>query len=211
MREFFFTLLNNLYKMAGLRQLEKIYEEFPDKKDHTREINALLDELCKVCGMFSYIPELDMQNIIRDKIYSDPKFIGLNGKILFNWFDSVKGPYYSRYVDEQAKKSEGEKVNAEPLTGEARDKAIEKWQQALNKVGHPEKVEHTGSKLKSKFSQLSDVPEIKERYRPPSLEEIEKRERHTAWIRANFDAYTGKPLPGFIEEKEWLKTNYGNK
>lgn len=40
---------------------------------------------------------------------------------------------------------------------------------------------------------------------------LEQSERHTAWIRANFDAYTGKPLPGFIEEKEWIKIHYGNK
>jgi len=208
MRQFFFDLLNNLYKMAGLRQLEKIYEEFPDKKDHTREINALLDELCKVCGMFSYIPEQDMQNITRDKIYSDPKFIGLNGKILFNWFDSVKGPYYSRYIDEQAKKEQTEKVNAEPLTGEAREKAIKEWQQVVNKIGSPEKMEHTGSKLKSKFSQISDVPETKETYRPPSLAEIEAREKHHAWIKANFDWRTGDKLPGYVPEKEWIKINF---
>jgi len=205
MRQFFFTLLNNLYKMAGLRQLEKIYEEFPDKKDHTREINALIDELCKVCGMFSYIPEMDMQNIIRDKIYSDPKFIGLNGKILFNWFDIVKGPYYSRFIDEQSKKEQTEKVNAEPLTGEARAKAIKEWQAALNKIGHPEKIDNAGSKLKNKFEQLADNTE---KYRPPSDDYFFERQMHVEWIKANFHPVTKEKLPGYVPEKEWIKINF---
>lgn len=45
-------------------------------------------------------------------------------------------------------------------------------------------------------------------YVPTDKAYLEQSERHTAWIRANFDAYTGKPLPGFIKEDEWVKINY---
>lgn len=202
MRQFFFDILNNLYKMAGLRQLEKIYEEFPDKKDHIREINALLDELCKVCGMFSYIPEIDIQNIIRDKIYSDPKFIGLNGKILFNWFDSVKGPYFARSI-EQVKIPEDYK----PLTGEAREKMIDLFLKSVMAIAPPEKAEFKGTQLRNS---LPAVPETENKYyyQPPSLEEIEARERHTAWIRANFNYLTGEKNDDFVPEKEWISKNY---
>lgn len=193
--------------MAGLRQLEKIYEEFPNEQDHKREINSLLDELCKVCGKFSYIPEMDMQNIIRDNILSDTSFYGLNAKKIYEWFDKVKGPYHARYMDEQSKKEQPEVVNAEPLTGEAKEAKIKEWLAAVNKILPPEKLENSGSKLRENlYAGVEQTERIA--YNKPSLEELEERERHHAWIVANFDPKTAKPLPEFMEEEQWLKEVY---
>ncbi|MES1181853.1 MAG: hypothetical protein ABUL44_03570 [Flavobacterium sp.] len=43
-------------------------------------------------------------------------------------------------------------------------------------------------------------------YTPKSF--LEESERHTAWTRANFDIYTGKPLPNHMPEEQWLKEVY---
>lgn len=45
----------------------------------------------------------------------------------------------------------------------------------------------------------------RELYPKTPISMIEQRELHIQWIQENYDPYTGKPLPNWIPESEWLE------
>lgn len=129
MREFFLNLLENLDKLAGLRQLEKIYAAHGEDLESARnEIKVLLDVLCRVSKQFPEIPEDDQQKIITQAVISTSReeFTSLNGNVLWGWLNKQKPRYFK-----QSHHQEVEEKKAEPLTGEARQKALEKWLNSL--------------------------------------------------------------------------------
>lgn len=203
MKQFFFNLLESLDKVAGIRQLDKIYASYKTKEEAKPEINMLLDELCNVCNRFDYIPRADMQRIIQDGILTDPEFFGLHGRFIFKCLSKACGAYYKEPVD-AVKLPEGvEKY--EPLTGEARAKWLEDWMKALKNVDESTKMTFStssGSKLKAN---LSELPETKG-YKPPSAETVYLMQLHDQYIRENYDL-TGKLKPGALSENEWIRLN----
>jgi hypothetical protein len=128
MREFFFELLNNLDKLAGLKQLDKIYAAHgEDKEAAKKEINVLLKVLCTVSAQFPYIPEADQQKIISQAVITE-EFPSLNGSDLYKWLVRHKDKYF---VESQHKPSE---PAAEPVVGEARQKWLKEWEKSLANV-----------------------------------------------------------------------------
>ena len=204
MRQYFFNLLESLDKVAGIKQLDKIYQSHDTVDDAKIEINLLIDELCSVCNRFDYIPRPDMKRIIHDGILMDPEFFGLNGRAVFRWLSKSCGAYYKEPI-EAVKLPEGvEKY--EPVTGEAREKWLQDWLKVLNKVDEnvkPVLTNASGSKLKAN---LQELPETKG-YRPPTAETVYLMQLHDAYIRENYDSITGKPKENWMSESEWQRLN----
>lgn len=193
MRAYFLDLLNNLDKLAGLRQVEKIMNSSPNPK---AEINELIAVLVRVSEQFPYIPMQDQKNIISAAVITDPEFNSLNARIVYKWLAIHKDKFFKEaaHIQQQAEE------NWVPLTGEARMARLKEWEKSLEGF-----EDH---QLNGKFVPYADVREIEKndnRYIPPSAEEVESYRLHMEWVRENFDPRTGKPLPTWISEVEWLK------
>ena len=85
MREYFLNLLGDLDKLAGLKQLDKIYAAHGDNIEGAKaEIKKLLDVLCNVSAQFPMIPSADQQKIITQSVITED-FPSLNGNVLYKW------------------------------------------------------------------------------------------------------------------------------
>lgn len=127
MREFFLNLLNNLDKLAGLKQLDKIYAiHGEDLEGAKKEINILLTVLCDVSKQFPFIPEYEQQKIISHAVISDPEFMSLNGSIIYKWLAKNKDRFFK-----ESHHIENDQAKGEPLTGEARAAKLDEWLKSL--------------------------------------------------------------------------------
>lgn len=186
MREFFYNLLQNLDKLAGLKQYEKLTQT-PNPK---QEINTLLDILCRVCDQFPFIPEQDKIKIINDSVVADQEFIGLNAKIIFKWLNAKREFYM---------KEKGEpEISPDALTGEAREQRLQEWLQAVNKAEGI--MTERSDPYKTVREQWTNP--TGEKYKPLTEEQIYQRVRHLEYIRQNYDS-KGKPVPDWISEEEF--------
>jgi hypothetical protein len=123
MRQFFKNEFKTLEIKTGLKQYDKIME----RDDHEEIMNALLDEMVRVCGLYSFIPDNDKENIIKQNILTDPEFTGFNGKIIYKWLAAAKHLYFKEQAHIDSKAPAGYKV----LEGKERDEAIKKWLASL--------------------------------------------------------------------------------
>jgi len=194
MKKYFNDLLNNLDKLTGMKQLDKLMAT----KDPKKEINDLLEILCRVCNMFGYIPDEAKQQIISDNIISDQEFIGLNAKIIFKWLDKAKGLYFSQSVEQIAVPE-----NYKPLVGDEREKAIQTWLKSLKGFQDEKPKELGGTRLKSSLEELP----VLENYKKPDADAILRSELHTQYIRENYEPLSGKPKPNWESESVWLERN----
>lgn len=128
---------------------------------------------------------------------------GLYGEI-YRIDGAVIGQWMSRYLDEKydaleqrKEKIKPEKVIAKREMNTAHADACIK--QILHNLGADKPIDETNAKE-------NEYQRTKMAYTPPSLDTIKQKELHRQWIRENYDAITGKPLPTFIEESNWLKT-----
>jgi hypothetical protein len=126
MREFFYDLLLSLDKMAGLKQYEKLMMT----NDPAKEINDLLDILCRTSDTFPLIPKNDQKSILRHAVVSDGDFIGLNAKFVYKSLNAHR----ERYFREAAHIPDEHDPNWKPLEGEERQKWLEKWKDTLNQM-----------------------------------------------------------------------------
>jgi len=79
-----------------------------------------------------------------------------------------------------------------------------KWLDELKAIEAPKRVPLTKEDIEKEGQ-----PDPKPKPYPYTPKEmLIQNERHTAWIRANFNYLTGEKLPTFEEEKEWIKKNY---
>lgn len=196
MRAFFLDLLNNLDKLAGLRQLENIQASSADPK---AEINELLSVLVNTANMFSYIPEQDQKNIIYSMVITDPEFKGLNARMIYKCLSQNKDRYFRESQHIQEKQPE----DWQPLTGEARLARLKEWQQALAPM--MERVNSAGGASEKRRVILGQehIERVAHHSTPP--EEVERILLHNQWIRENIHPITQKPLPGYMAEEQWLE------
>lgn len=127
MRAFFLNTLENLDKLAGLKQLDKIYAVHGEDLEGAKsEIKVLLDVLCRVSSQFPFIPDHEQEKIIMQAVITE-EFHSLNANTVYKWLAKHKDRYYkqSHHMEQQEQKS------AEPLTGEARDKMYDTWLKSL--------------------------------------------------------------------------------
>jgi FMN-dependent NADH-azoreductase len=201
MREFFLNLLNNLDKLAGLKQLDKIYAVHGEDLESAKsEINMLLRVLENVSKQFPFIPNHEQEKIINQAVVSE-QFNSLNGNTVYHWLAKHKDKYFkeSHHVPEQP--------TAEPLTGEARKAKLDEWLKSLanteqliigNKMSRKE-IEVEGKEWVSEIDRKS----VSAGYKKTSEEELIEKDLHIQYIRENYDPYTGRPKPTWISESEW--------
>lgn len=195
MREYFEQLLNNLETLTGMKQLERISH----KQNAYDELNKLLDVLCRVSDLFPYIPQEAQKNIISDSIITDQEFIGLNAKIVYKWLNLRKDVYFKEVAHIETENQ------PEPVTGEAREKWLNIWQQELAKADNNFSVSPVSNAelLREKLHGANAEPT---NYKPdPKV--IEEKQRHFEYIKANY-APDGNCLETWLPENEWLKLNY---
>lgn len=84
----------------------------------------------------------------------------------------------------------------EALKGEERAKRLKEWQDAVAKIGEPERVH--GNKV---FHVAQQIKRIE--YHPQSKEDLYKADRHLAWIAHCFNKVTAEPNQNFIPEVEF--------
>lgn len=126
MREFFLNLLNNLDKLAGLKQLEKIYAAHgEDEVSAKEEINDLLNVLVRVSSQFPFIPRHEQEKIITQAVITDD-FPSLNAHVVYTWLAKHKDKYFK-----ESHHLEKNEVTSEPLTGEARQAKLQEWLKSL--------------------------------------------------------------------------------
>lgn len=177
MRDFFLNLLNNLDKLAGLKQLDKIYAIHGDDTGSAKkEINMLLDVLCRVSSQFPFIPEVDQEKIILQAVVSK-EFPNLNANVVWHWLNEHKDKYFkeSHHVPKEQ--------TAEPLTGEARQAALDKWLKSLasteqmivgNKMSRAE-MEEQGKEWASEIERKAVSTQPDPERKPYTLEGIKSR------------------------------------
>lgn len=189
MRDFFLNLLQNLDKLTGMKQYEKLLQ-MPDYK---HEINTLLDILCRVTDQFPYIPEEDKKRIIQDATIADGEFIGLNAKIIYKWLSAKRDLYIRESKDEVV-------IHPEALTGEAMQKRLDEWKQSVDRL---QTVATTRVDIYQTVREQWKPKEGTELYKPTDPGLVFNHQRHLAYLKANYDAKTGKELPNWISEDEW--------
>lgn len=193
MREFFLKLLQNIDKMAGLKQFEKMCAH----PDYKTEINNLLDILCRVADQFPFIPDTDKQKIINDAVITDQEFIGLNARIVYKWLNTRKELYFTEMAHKETEEG------AEPLTGEAREARLREWLEAVNK-------------MEAQVTYRSDIyAKVREQWKPidgqvykptQTAEDLQAHALHLEYIKQNYDAYTKLKLENWMPEEEWLRS-----
>lgn len=196
MKEFFLEILNSLDKLTGLKQMEKL-GAMPDPK---KEVNELLDILCRVSSQFPLIPKEDQKKIVRQAVISDPELTSLNARIVYKWLNT----YRDKYFKEAAHIPEEQDPNWKPLEGTERQKKLNEWMESLSKI---ESKVITKSHVKTWEETLPRKNE--NAYPSTKAEDVLKAELHLQWIRENHDR-DGNPLPTYVEEEIWLKNKVKN-
>lgn len=192
MREYFFTLLQNLDKLTGIRQ----YDKLSQADDAKKELNTLLTILCRACDQFPYIPDEAKQRIIDTNIVADADFIGLNAKCIYKYLNANKDRYFKELAHVEIKPEDA------PLEGEA-FKAKTDWVIAeLQKATEP---------MAARINPYKDivVPTPVQRglkYHPADPSVSRMQDLKVQYGREHTDKYTGKKLEGSPTFDEWLKT-----
>lgn len=195
MREFYLNLLQNMNKLTGFNQYNKL-RELPNYK---QEINGLLDVLCRVSDIFKYIPEDAQKNIISDSIITDSEFTGLNARIVYKWFNLRKDIYHKEIAHVESQNQ------PEPVTGEKREEWLKIWSQQLDKISDEFSVKPVSNAeiMREKFMGNQKEPSS---YKPDQ-EKGKAKLVHMEYIKANYDA-AGNCLETWIPEDEWINKNY---
>lgn len=187
MEDFYSEVLGNLYIYCGNRQAEKMTDT---------EIALLISVLCKVSKAYSYIPEEEQKRIIEKCLIEDKEYQNINARVISKWLE-LNG---KKFFQEEAHKQVEPKH--EPLTGEAREKAIANFLDAVSKVQttfQTTDIKSAGERLKQS---LYSPEEIEKRDK-----DFEVRRRQAEYRQANY-AEDGNCLETWIPEDQWLKQNY---
>lgn len=193
MRQYFFKLLQNLDKLTGIRQ----YDKLSQAEDAKKEINTLLTILCRTCEQFPYIPDEAKQRIIDTNIVADADFIGLNAKCIYKYLNTNKDRFFKELAHQEVIKPEDM-----PLEGEA-FKAKTDWVIAeLQKAAEP---------MAARINPYKDIvvpaPVQKGlKYHPADPIVSRMQDLKVQYGREHTDKYTGKKLEGSPTFDEWLKT-----
>jgi hypothetical protein len=193
MKDFFLKLLQELDKLTGIKQWDRLASiESVDLRK--KEINDLLEILNQTSALFPLIPKDAQKSIIRHAVLSDGDFIGLNAKFVYRSLAAHKDKYFKEVAHIPTEQD----PNWKPLEGEARQEKLQLWLKSLE--GFADKIE-----TKSHVRELEASLPPKDKgiiYLSTGIEDIFAKQMHIQYIRENFDK-DGKPLPGYLTEKEW--------
>jgi hypothetical protein len=194
MKEFFYNLLQQLDKLTGIKQYDKLMALPETESD--KEIEDLLKILCNVSAQFPLIPKDAQKSIIRQAVVADGDFIGLNAKFVYKSLNAQR----DRFFKESHHVKEYPGPDWKPVEGEDRQKWLKAWEQELAKFGQPETQSHVKAVEQSLPQKPTGI------YAPSSPpEHIEMARLRQEYARECTDLYTGKVLEGKPEFSEWLK------
>jgi hypothetical protein len=195
MRDFFKDELKALERKTGLKQYEKILAA----EKWEIELKELLDELCRVCNQFDYIPNEDKAKIIRQNILTDQEFIGFNARIIYKWLLSARSVYFKELAHQEPAEEQ-----APILEGAARDAKLKEWLAALGdgmkQVPQlsPTEIKREG-RIEVEKKGTGYVPEV------DPIEWEKRNTLHKQYLRENYHIQTGEKLPTWISEEDWIK------
>jgi hypothetical protein len=195
MRDFFKDELKALERKTGLKQYEKILAA----EKWEIELKELLDELCRVCNQFDYIPNEDKAKIIRQNILTDQEFIGFNARIIYKWLLSARSVYFKELAH-QEQQEEQKPI----LEGAARDAKLKEWLAAL---GDGVKAVPQLSPTEVKREGRIEVEKKVTGY-VPDVDPVEWERQYQLrkqYRLENYNVITGEKLPTWISEQEWIK------
>ena len=126
----------------------------------------------------------------------------LDGITIGNWMKAYLDKKYEAIESDLMKQKEDiyKPVEVKPSSVDWH----KKWLDELKAIEAPKRVPLTKEDIEKEGQ-----PDPKPKPYPYTPKEmLIQNERHTAWIRANFNYLTGEKLPTFEEEKEWISKHY---
>lgn len=195
MRQFFLDLLQQLDKLAGLKQWERL-SLILDPELKKKEINDLLNILCDASNQFPLIPDEYKQSIIRQAVLTDERLIGLNAAFVYRHLNANRDRYL---VKDSIVTSQDESKDMTPLTGDARQAKLKEWFDSLGPM--VERADH----VKNHIHEWEKTLPSKEgqAYQSSGHEKVMSSLLHIEYIKANYDK-DGKPLPTWQPEDKWI-------
>jgi hypothetical protein len=145
MRAFYKQILQDFHIYCGNRS------QMRDWTDD--ELKKLLDVLCKVSEVYSYIPEADQQRIIEAQLVRDMDYTTLNARTVSRWLE-LNGKSYFKEVAHLPTKEH------EPATEEQKEFWINEWKKELSKVveNFTVPVKGGGQRLRENMKDLPTEP-----------------------------------------------------
>lgn len=125
----------------------------------------------------------------------------LDGAVINGWMQKYMNEKYQVIERELIKEKDEYYKNIVPVNSD-RD-WLSEWQKA---VSQSEGIRAAEQLTREEVESEGQETPKKENYPSTSRSEIEMKKLHIQYIKANYDARTGKPLPTWISEDEWLKT-----
>lgn len=191
-----------LEPLTGIRQLYFLSQD-PEGK---AKIEVLIRGILHTCDQFPYIPDEAKKKIIRDKMVEDQDFDAFNSRTVYKWLNSSKDVYWAKKAEERTE------IVYEKLSPET-EEMIAKHLKALEMQLRAEKrAPITGKKLKDEMEKIKSEDEERQsgvdyaKFQTSEIE-AEKKALHAQWIKENYDIITGKPLPHWMPEDEWIALN----
>ena len=203
MRDFFKEELKTLKAKTGLNQ----YENISSLPDAQFQFKILLDSLVLACNEFAYIPDADKKRIIQKSIMTSQDFTGLHSRVVWGWLNQNKEHYWAVEQAKQAANSQ-ELITFDQLSPDLQ-KQINDFKMSLMNGSIkevPEVSEAELKKIETEDAQRVNPKSYAKDYKQQT-EDIEQRQLHFEWIKANFHPLTREKLPGYIDEEEWIKQN----
>ena len=129
------------------------------------------------------------------------KLLRIDGAVIFSWIDRYMDEKYQVIEDALYKEKDNQYFKNVVPENSDRD-WLSEWQKAV--------IESDGVRAVRDITQEEIESEgrekpKKESYPATSYNEVKKRKLHIQWIKENYDARTGDPLPTWIKESEWTK------
>lgn len=200
--EFITHCLFELEPLTGIRQLYFLSQDAEGKA----KIEVLIRGILHTCDQFPYIPDEAKKKVIRERMIEDQDYDALNSRTVYKWLNSAKEVYWAKKAEER------QETVYEPLSPETEEMIAQHLKSLENALRNEKRVAISGTRLKEEISKIQAEDEERQmgtdlaKFQTSEIE-AEKKALHAQWIKENYDTITGKPLPNWMPEDEWIALN----